>query len=73
MSEVKLNLIDSENILTGTVHGSVGDRCIAALSAEPETILELEVALKRFEQIDRQFRHFKNPRTSTRNLTTPEY
>jgi hypothetical protein len=61
MSEVKLNLIDSENILTGTVHGSVGDRCIAALSAEPETILELEVALKRFEQIDRQFRHFKNP------------
>jgi len=60
MSEVKLNLIDSENILTGTVHGSVGDRCVAALSAEPETILELERALKRFEQSDSHFSHFKN-------------
>ena len=60
MSEVKLNLIDSENILTGTIHGSVGDRCVAALSAEPETIPELEMALKRFEQSDGQFSHFKN-------------
>jgi hypothetical protein len=60
MSEVKLNLIDSEDILTGTIHGSVGDRCVAALSAEPETIPELEIALKRFEQSDSHFSHFKN-------------
>jgi hypothetical protein len=48
MSEVKLNLIDSQNILTGTIHGSVADSCIAALSAEPETIAELEAALGRY-------------------------
>jgi hypothetical protein len=49
MSEVKLNLVDSQTILVGTIHGSDGDRCVAALSAEPETIAELEAALKRFE------------------------
>lgn len=48
MSEVKLNLIDSRTILTGTIHGSVADACIAALSAEPETIPELAVALGRY-------------------------
>ena len=48
MSEVKLNLIDSETILTGTIHGSVVDSCIAALSAEPETIRELVTALERY-------------------------
>ncbi len=50
MSEVKLNLIDSKTILVGTIHGSIGDRCIAALSAEPETINELEAALERFDK-----------------------
>src|SRR5882724_710590 len=50
MSEIKLNLIDSQTILTGTIHGSVGDRCVAALSAEPETIKELESALSRYER-----------------------
>ncbi len=48
MSEIKLNLIDSKSILTGTIHGSVADSCIAALSAEPETIAELEAALGRY-------------------------
>ncbi len=48
MSEVKLNLIDSQSILTGTIHGSVTDSCIAALTAEPETIAELEAALGRY-------------------------
>ena len=50
MSEVKLNLIDSKTILVGTIHGSIGDRCVAALSAEPETIKELEAALERFDK-----------------------
>lgn len=59
MSEVKLNLVDSQTILVGTIHGSTGDRCVAALSAEPETIQELETALKRFEQ---------NPPTFTPSL-----
>jgi len=48
MSEVKLNVIDVQNILTGTIHGSVADSCVAALSAEPETIAELEAALGRY-------------------------
>ncbi|HEY6805294.1 MAG TPA: hypothetical protein VI306_17085 [Pyrinomonadaceae bacterium] len=48
MSEVKFNLVDSQSILVGTVHGSIGDLCVAALAAEPETIAELEMALMRF-------------------------
>jgi hypothetical protein len=48
MSEVKLNIIDAQNILTGTIHGSIADRCVAALSAEPETTAELEAALGRY-------------------------
>ena len=55
MSEVKLNLIDSKTILVGTIHGSIGDRCIAALSAEPETINELEAALERFDRTTLEF------------------
>src|SRR5215204_5531416 len=49
MSEIKLNLIDSTTILNGTIHGSIGDYCVAALSAEPETIDELVAALQRFQ------------------------
>ena len=52
MSEIKLNLLDSHTLLTATVHGSVGDALVAALSAEPETIDELETALKRFQKCD---------------------
>lgn len=48
MSEVKLNLVDAERVLHGTIHGSVADTCVAALSAEPETIAELEAALARY-------------------------
>jgi hypothetical protein len=48
MSEVKLNLVDAEKLLHGTIHGSVADTCVAALSAEPETIAELEAALVRY-------------------------
>ena len=48
MSEVKLNLVDAERVLHGTIHGSFADRCVAALSAEPETIAELDVALARY-------------------------
>jgi hypothetical protein len=48
MSEVKLNLIDKQRILQGKIHGSIVDACVAALSAEPETIAELEAALTRY-------------------------
>ncbi|HKB64220.1 MAG TPA: hypothetical protein VKC61_00075 [Pyrinomonadaceae bacterium] len=50
MSEVKLNLVDAGNTLVGTVHGSVADRCVAALSAEPETLSELASALARYNR-----------------------
>ncbi len=52
MSEIKINLLDSHTTIIGTVHGSVGDRLVAALSAEPETIDELEAAFKRFEKCE---------------------
>jgi hypothetical protein len=50
MSEVKLNLLDAGNTLVGTIHGSVADRCVAALSAEPETLSELASALARYHR-----------------------
>lgn len=48
MSEVKLNLVSSQTILSGTIHGSVVESCIAALSAQPETVAELVTALGRY-------------------------
>lgn len=62
MSEVKLNLIDSKTILVGTIHGSIGDSCVAALSAEPETISELEAALERFDKDPPCFQSFFSKR-----------
>jgi hypothetical protein len=49
MSEIKLNLTDAQHTISGTIHGSVADACFAALSAEPETITELEAALARYQ------------------------
>jgi hypothetical protein len=50
MSEIKLNLTDAQRTISGTIHGSVADACVAALSAEPETITELEAALARYQK-----------------------
>jgi hypothetical protein len=50
MSEVRLNLLDALDAIQGTIHGSVADAVIASLSAEPETIAELEAALERFNK-----------------------
>jgi hypothetical protein len=48
MSEVRLNIVDSNGAINGKVHGSIADAVVAALSAEPESISELEAALERF-------------------------
>ena len=48
MSEINLNIIDEQHVRHGEIHGSVADAAVAALSAEPETIPELEAALTRF-------------------------
>ncbi len=50
MSETKLNLSDAQLTISGTTHASVADACIASLSAEPETITELEAALARYQK-----------------------
>ncbi|HET6862824.1 MAG TPA: hypothetical protein VFH91_07240, partial [Pyrinomonadaceae bacterium] len=50
MSSIKLNLVDSQNTLSGTIHASIADFCVAALAAEPETLNELEAALTRFQK-----------------------
>ena len=48
MSEVRLNIIDRERAISDTVHGYFGDASVAALTAEPETVRELGLALARF-------------------------
>jgi hypothetical protein len=48
MSYIRLNISDQTQTINGEVHASVGDSIVAALSAEPETIDELTLALARF-------------------------
>jgi hypothetical protein len=48
MSETRLVIVDSETIHEGTIHASIADRCVAALSAEPENFAELQAALIRY-------------------------
>lgn len=52
MSYVTLTVRDGARSVHGQVHGSTADRLVAALSAEPETIEELEAAFRRWERID---------------------
>jgi hypothetical protein len=48
MSEVRLNVLDADGSCNGTIHGGVADAAVAALSAEPESIGELRLAIGRF-------------------------
>jgi hypothetical protein len=48
MSELRLNIIDREVAINSSVRDGIADAVIAALSAEPETIAELDDALDRF-------------------------
>jgi hypothetical protein len=49
MSELRLVVRDVKRSIHSTCHGGFADRVIAALSAEPETIEELDRAIQRFE------------------------
>jgi hypothetical protein len=66
MSEIRINIIASTENYSGTIHGSFGDYLIAALTAEPETIEEFEIAVQRFFKRDsdwsffRSFRKYEN-------------
>ena len=50
MSEVCLVVREAGHDWSGTIHGSSADRAIAALSADPVTLAELETACARFEK-----------------------
>lgn len=48
MSEPRLNVLDAGMAINGAIHGGEADAVVAALSAEPETIDELQDAVSRF-------------------------
>lgn len=48
MSEIRINIIDHSQTISSDIHGSFGDVIVASLTAEPETIEELEGAIQRF-------------------------
>jgi hypothetical protein len=48
MKLVRLNMTDKTQTINDEVHGYLCDALVAALTAEPETIEELGVALARF-------------------------
>ena len=48
MSEVRLVIRDANEDRSGTVHGSVAEWFVAALSADPVSIAELDAAIDRF-------------------------
>src|SRR5256885_3116873 len=48
MSYVRLNITNQTQTINGEVHGYFGDALVAALTAEPESVEELGVALARF-------------------------
>lgn len=60
MSEVRLVIREAECDWSGTMHGSSADRAIAALSADPLTLAELEAAFARYEKPARNRSCFAN-------------
>jgi hypothetical protein len=53
MSELAVTIRDADRSVCGKVRGSVVDKLVAALSADPETIAELQAAVMRFVPPDR--------------------
>jgi len=60
MSEVRLVVRDKDRDWSGTIHASCADRAIAALSADPVTLEELEGAVARFAKRTSPGRYFAN-------------
>ena len=71
MSETRLNIVDAETIHEGTLHASIGDLCVAALSAEPANFAELQSALTRYMKIADDRLPLEALRPSTRVTTEP--
>lgn len=57
MSEIRINILDASRAINGTLHGSMADVVLAGLSAEPETIEELEESMARFAKPSNNERH----------------
>ncbi len=49
MSEIRVVVCDEQGVWSGVLHGSTGDRLIAALGADPTTMAELARSLRQFE------------------------
>jgi hypothetical protein len=62
MSEVRLVVREADRDWSGTMHGSCADRAIAALSADPVTLEEVEAAAARFARPTPSSRFFANLR-----------
>ena len=60
MSEVRLVVREAQQDWSGTIHGSDADRAVAALSADPLTMEDLEMAVARFAKRDPDHRYFCN-------------
>jgi hypothetical protein len=66
MSEIMLNVRDADGALHTTVHASRVEPLVAALSADPETIAELQAALSRFLPVDARREFFARWRSGIR-------
>ncbi len=60
LSETRLVIRESARDWSGTIHASDADRAVAALSADPVTLEELEAAIGRFARPIRGCRLFAN-------------
>ncbi|MDB5340855.1 MAG: hypothetical protein JWN70_6474 [Planctomycetaceae bacterium] len=60
MSEVRLLVREAERDWSGTIHANCADRAVAALSADPITLEELEAATARFARPRSHARFFAN-------------
>lgn len=59
MSEIRINIINQNQAISGDLHGSFGDVLVASLTAEPETVEELETAVERFISRDSDWSVFR--------------
>ena len=59
MSEIRINIITNTQTISGDIHGSFGDVIVASLTAEPETIGELETSTQRFIKHESDWSFFR--------------
>ena len=63
MSEVRLVVREAKCDWSGTIHASCADRAVAALSADPVTLEELELATERFAKRAAELQLFRKSLT----------